>query len=213
MGVNDLKKWNHAKTLNEKIHDRTDTISRIESIPLKQGIHTNKAVADIPLPCHAAILDFEGNPVFMVGLMIGSTFLTYYIEDYKYRAELYLLLLTIISNSKEIIYFTFSDHERRELTKIYQYLACQGIELQEYSTIDAIPLINLQLTKFESILEALYSIQPEMKITGDALFRNTRMVDQLFYAKKYDEIINHNQNCLRNESIILQKRWLKLYTI
>jgi len=32
-------------------------------------------------------------------------------------------------------------------------------------------LINLQLGKFESLLEALYSIHPEMKITGDALFR------------------------------------------
>jgi hypothetical protein len=213
MGVNDLKKWNHAKMLNGTSHNPTDTISRIESIPLKKSIHVSKTDADTPLPCHAAILDFEGNPVFMVGLMIGSTCFTYYIEHYKFRRELYLLLLTIISTSKEIIYFTFSDHEHQELTKIHQYLECQGIDLQEYNTIDSIPLINLQLTKFESIIEALYSIQPEMKITGDALFRNTRMVDQLFYAKKYEEIIRHNQNCLRNESIILQKRWLKLYNV
>ena len=208
-----MKKWNHAQMISGNTSNRTDYISRIESIPLKKSIHTNKTVADTPLPCHAAILDFEGNPVFMIGLMISNVCVTYYIEDYKYRTELYLLLLTIISTSKDILYFTFSDHERQELTKIYQYVACQGIDLQLYTTIDAIPLINLQLTKFESLLEALYSIQPEMKITGDALFRNTRMVDQLFYAKKYDEIIRHNQNCLRNESMILQKRWLKLYTV
>jgi len=42
---------------------------------------------------------------------------------------------------------------------------------------------------------------------------NNRLVDQLFYAHKYDEIVVHNQNCLLNESFILLKRWLKLYTV
>ena len=85
--------------------------------------------------------------------------------------------------------------------------------MMEYKEVDMIPIINLQLGKFESLLEALYFINPEMKITGDTLFRNNRLVDQLFYAKKYEEIVVHNQNCLINESIIFKRRWLKLYTV
>jgi len=87
------------------------------------------------------------------------------------------------------------------------------IDLSTYRKIDQIPIINLQLGKFESLIEILYSISPEIKISGDALFRNHRLVDQLFYAHKYEEIVVHNQNCLVNEAIILLKRWLKLYTV
>ena len=39
-------------------------------------------------------------------------------------------------------------------------------------------------------------------MTGDALFRNNKLVDKLFAAHKFNEIILHNQNCLINEYII-----------
>ncbi|MBA7546482.1 hypothetical protein ES705_38874 [subsurface metagenome] len=185
----------------------------MENIP--RGDHINLAKKTVPMPIsyHATILDFEGNPIFMVGLMIYNTLFSFYIEDYDYRIELYLLLMRILSNFENLVFFTFSDHEKIEIRKIYQYLECQGIDLSVYIKVDQIPIINLQLGKFESLLEALYSINPDMKISGDALFRNIRLVDQLFYANKYGEIVVHNQNCLVNESIIFKKRWLKLYTV
>lgn len=121
--------------------------------------------------------------------------------------------MKILNNFEGLVFFSFSDHEKEEIGKICQYLECQDIDLTEYIQADQIPIINLQLSKFESLLEALYSIHPEMKITGDALFRNTRLVNQLFYAQKYGEIVTHNQNCLVNENIIFKKRWLRLYTV
>ena len=212
MEVNELKKWNYAYVINREF-DHDMLIKELENIPRGDYIKLVKKMVATPISHHAAILDFEGNPVFMVGLMIYNTLFSFYIEDYDYKVELYLLLMRILSAFENLVYFSFSDHEKEEIKKIYQYLECQGIDLSIYIEVDQIPIINLQLGKFESLLEALYSINPEMKISGDALFRNIRLVDQLFYAQKYGEIVVHNQNCLVNESIILLKRWLKLFTV
>lgn len=212
MEVNELKKWNYAYVINREF-DRDMLIKELENIPRGDHINLVEKAVPTPISCHAAILDFEGNPVFMVGLMIYNTLFSFYIEDYDYKVELYLLLMRILSDFENLVYFSFSDHEKIEIRKIYQYLECQGIDLSIYIEVDQIPIINLQLGKFESLLEALYSINPEMKISGDALFRDIRLVDQLFYAHRYGEIVVHNQNCLVNESIILLRRWLKLYTV
>ena len=141
--------------------------------------------------------------------MVHTTLFTFYIKDFEHRSKLYLLLVEILTSIRDVTYFAFSDHEKQEIKKMYQYLECQGINLSQFISPEKIPIINLQLDKFES----LHSVQPDMKITGDVLFRNSKMVNQLFYAKKFNEIILHNRNCLLNEGIILQKRWLKLYTI
>lgn len=212
MEVNELKKWNYAYLINREF-DHEILIKKLENIPKGDYVNLVKKTVPTPISYHATILDFEGNPVFMVGLMIYNTLFSFYIEDYDYRIELYLLLMKILSVFENLVYFSFSDHEKEEIKKISQYLECQCIDLSAYIKVDQIPIINLQLGKFESLLEALYSIHPEMKISGDALFRNIRLVDQLFYTHKYEEIVVHNQNCLINESIILLKRWLKLYTV
>ena len=212
MGVNELKKWNYAKLLSRPYNKKRE-IDRLQSLSQGDYIQFIIRKSEMRLPFHAIILDFEGNPVFMIGIMIDDTLLTFYIEDYEYRNELYQLLLNIFTILQDEVYFTFSDHEKEEIKKIYQYLEYQGEDLSKYISYDKIPIINLQLSKFESVLEALYSCHPEMKITGDALFRNMRLVNQLFYAKKFNEIVLHNHNCLENESIILKKRWLKLYTV
>ncbi|MFX1344148.1 MAG: hypothetical protein ACFFBC_00105 [Promethearchaeota archaeon] len=210
--MNELKKWNYAYTIT-RTFDYEKIIKELKSID--RGDHVKLVLKSLSTPIihQAAILDFEGNPVFMVGLMVFDTLFSFYIEDYEYKVELYLLLMKILSSFECLVFFTFSDHEKIEIKKIYHYLECQDIELSKYTHIEEIPIINLQLGVFESLLEALYSINPEMKITGDALFRNNRLVDQLFYACKYGEIVVHNQNCLVNESIIFKRRWLMLYTI
>jgi len=212
MEMNELKKWNYAYTITRDF-DYERIITDLKSI--ERGDHVKLMIKTLSTPIihQAAILDFEGNPVFMVGLRIYDTLFSFYIEEYEHKTELYMLLMKILSSFEGLVFFTFSDHERVEIKKIYQYLACQDIDLSEYIHIEEIPLINLQLGPFESLLEALYSINTEMKITGDALFRNNRLVDQLFYAHKYEEIVVHNHNCLVNESIIFAKRWLRLYTV
>jgi hypothetical protein len=212
MGVNDLKKWNYAQLLTRP-SDSTTMVNILENISREEHIRYIKKKVKISLPSRAVVLDFEGNPVFLLGIMLENILYSFYIEDYEYRNELYLFLMDMIDSLEKVVYFTFSSHEKEEIKRIYQYLGCQGKDLSKYITVDKIPIINLQLSKFESLLEALYSISPDMKITGDALFRNSRLVDQLFYAKKYNEIVTHNHNCLQNECNILQKRWLKLYTV
>ena len=88
----------------------------------------------------------------------------------------------------------------------------QGYDVSEFSFIKKFPIINLQKTesKYESLQEAIYSINPNSAtMTGDSLFRNNRLVDDLFAAQKFEEVIAHNRNCLLNESILFQKRWYK----
>ena len=213
MGVNELQKLNCAAILNNKSFDYDNVIDRLESISKREDIYTTKTVVETSLPSRAIILDFEGSPMFLIGIMVHTTLFTFYIKDFEHRSKLYFLLVEILTSIRDVTYFAFSDHEKQEIKKMYQYLECQGINLSQFISPEKIPIINLQLDKFESLLEALHSVQPDMKITGDVLFRNSKMVNQLFYAKKFNEIILHNRNCLLNEGIILQKRWLKLYTI
>ena len=171
-----------------------------------------------PLPSQfkIALIDFEGNPIFLCGLLIQDMLLTFYIEDYSHKIELYKLILKILKIAGELTFFAFSDHERIELLKIYHYLKIQGDDVSEFSFIEKFPIINLQKdgSPYESLTEAIYSLHPHsLRSTGDALFRNSRMVDKLFRAHKFNEIILHNRNCLLNEAILFLKRWYKNYKI
>ena len=160
------------------------------------------------------IIDFEGSPVFMCGLMVYNNVLTFYICDYSYRDELYIVIFEALKRAQELTFFAFSDHERLEILNMYQYLRVQGYNLKSYTFIQTLPIINLQRTKFESLTEALYSFNLDLPVlTGDVLFRNSKLVDKLFHAKKFQEIISHNRNCLINENIIFQRRWYKNYKI
>ena len=109
--------------------------------------------------------------------MIYDTILTFYIETLFFRDELYLLILKIMNLTKNFHFFAFSDDERYELLKIYQYLRVQGHDMSIYRFIETVPLINLQNTKFESLTEAIYSInlnENSSISTRDALFRNSK---------------------------------------
>jgi len=99
---------------------------------------------------------------------------------------------------------------------MYQYLQVQGEDISKFSFITTFPIINIQKSesKYESLTEAFYSIHPHSaKMTGDALFRNNKLIDKLFAAQKFNEIILHNQNCLVNEYLIFLVRWYKNYRI
>lgn len=92
----------------------------------------------------------------------------------------------------------------------------QRYDLTEYEFIEALPIVNLQENKYEALTEAIYTIYPAdspMIGTGDTLFRNLTLIPKLFSAEKLKVLIEHNRNCLSNESLILLKRWLKYYQI
>ena len=140
--------------------------------------------------------------------MIYDTILTYYIEDYQYLNEFYLVILELFSIARDITFFCFSSYEQQEILRMLTTLSEQGYDLSKYEFIKSIPIINLQKDKFESITKAVFSTNSKIKFTGDPLFRNIRVIDKLFMNKQLDEIITHNHTCLLNESIILE-RWVK----
>lgn len=219
-----MQKYNTAYQI-EGSYDFSALIHRLEDLirdtPLKfakkrYSSKTNNFFTTLPSHFKIAIIDFEGNPIFLCGLLIRDILLTFYIEDYSHKNELYKLILKILKIAGELTFFAFSDHERIELIKTYQYLKIQGEDVSEFSFIEKFPIINLQKdgSPYESLTETIYSLHPHsLRSTGDALFRNSRMVDKLFRAHKFNEIILHNRNCLQNEAILFLKRWYKNYKI
>ena len=142
--------------------------------------------------------------------------MTYYIESYQYKTQFITLIFSLLCLIKDLSLFCFSDHERLELLKMYSYLKTQDCDISDFEFIESLPIINLQdpYSRFESLQEAIYSINPmSVRMTGDALFRNNKIIDRLFTAKKFNEIIKHNRNCLLNESILFQKRWYRNYKL
>ncbi len=147
----------------------------------------------------------------MCGILIHGKIITFYIENYKFRTELYLVILDVIKKIQNYTLYAFSDHERFELLNIYRYLRVQGQDISQYSLIESFPIINLQKSQYESLVEAIFSLRMNSttSTTGDPLLRNSKLVDSLYATRQYNEIILHNRNCLTNEYSLFQKRWLK----
>lgn len=216
--INDLQKWNIAHKIRGYINFET-IITRFKKIDRPSSVKFTSKTIDFKdndtyklIPYQAIIVDFEGTPVILIGLMINDTILTYYIADYQCINEFNMVILEIFSIARQLTLFCFSMYEKQEILRIYTSLSEQGYDLSKYSFIESLPIINLQKEKFESITEAVFSTNSKVKFTGDPLFRNIKLIGKLFYTKRIEEIINHNRTCLLNESLILQ-RWLKYYTV
>ncbi len=216
MEVNEMQKWNLANRIKEE-YDHVSIIKSLEELErsprvkfVKKNLKKLKSSA-----FKIAIIDFEGSPVFLCGIMIGDILLTFYIENYLHRDELYLVIFEALKRAKILSFFAFSDYERAELLSMYRFLRVQGYNVSTYVFIKKLPIVNLQNTAFESLAEAIYSISLNSKTitTGDSLFRNSKIVSKLFATNKFPEIISHNRNCLINENILFRKRWYKNYKI
>lgn len=213
-----MQKWNIANKIQET-YDFASLIKQLEQLDRPECIRLERkkvAINKSPGVCKVAILDFEGSPIFCCGLLIYKTIYTYYIENYGDKLAFYTFIFRLLQIAKDLSFFTFSDHERVELLRMYQYLRVQGEDVSEFNFLSSLPIINLQKpeSKYESLTEAFYSIHPHsIAMTGDTLFRNNKLIDKLFAAQKFDEIIQHNQNCLENEYLIFLVRWYKNYKI
>lgn len=153
------------------------------------------------------IIDFEGNPTFLCGLFLHDTLFTFYIENKTHLDTLYLTILEILRQTQELTLFSFSNHEKEEILRIYRYLEVQGYDLKDYKLIEDLPIINLQKEPYESLAEVIYFLHPKsIRTTGDSLFRNTKLVDKLYSIHKFEDIVAHNHNCLLNEGTIFLKR-------
>ena len=211
MEVNQLKQWNLAQKISDNKCENisTEILEDVSSPSIKIASY-NLAKCEYD-NFKIALIDFEGSPIFLCGLLIHGKIITYYIEKYKFRNELYLTILELLKKIQSYALFAFSDHERFELLNLYRYLGVQAQDISQYSFIETFPIINLQKIQYESLAEAIFSlhINTTTSTTGDPLLRNSKLVDSLFATHQYQEIILHNRNCLINEYTLFQKRWLK----
>ena len=152
MEITELQKWNIAGEIN-KVYDFKPIISRLENMNVPPNVkvirhtlnfHPEKAYKNISY--QAIIIDFEGNPVILVGLMINNTILTYYIEDYQYLNEFYMVILEIFSVANDLTFFCFSTYEQQELLRIYTTLNEQGYDLSKYNFITSFPMVIPPIT-------------------------------------------------------------------
>ncbi|MFX1469494.1 MAG: hypothetical protein ACFFB8_12605 [Promethearchaeota archaeon] len=224
MEVNEMQKYNIAHKIQTSF-DFTSLIVKLDNLDIDPNIKHVKYVLSpdnnpefLPIleKFQIAIIDFEGSPVFLFGIGIDDTIMTYYIESYHHKTKFILAIFSLLNLIKDLTLFSFSDHERLELLKMHAYLKTQDCDVSAFEFISSLPIINLQDThsRFESLQEAIYSINiASVRLTGDALLRNNKLIDRLFAAKKFKEIIAHNRNCLLNESILFQKRWYRNYKL
>lgn len=218
MEINELQKWNIATEIVSE-YDFESLISLLTTITLPPEVKLITKKIDLQgsnpyssIPYKVMLIDFEGSPAILIGLMIHDTILTYYIEEYLHLNEFYLTVLEIFLIAADLTFFCFSMYEQQEILRMYTILSEQGYNLSKYRFITSLPIVNLQKDKFESITEAVFSTDSDVKSTMDPLFRNIKVIDKLFMTKRVEEIITHNRTCLLNESIILQ-RWVKYYNI
>ena len=222
MEVNELQKYLLANRIQSSSNS-VSLIKKLENLELPSNVKCiKKEVAEIdhfkivPENYKIAIIDFEGSPVFLCGILIHSSILVYYIEKLVDKIDLYLTIFKILKVTYDLIFFSFSDHERIELLNLYRYLRVQEIDVSEFEFIITFPIVNLQKnnSKFESLQEAIYSLNSKATaFTGDALFRNNKLVNTLFTYRKFDEVISHNINCLLNGALLFLKRWYKNYKL
>ena len=217
MEINDIQKWLIAERITER-RDLSPLIDRLKNIShnekIKTGIKTiikTNANNYNATPYQVAILDFEGSPVFFLGVMIYDTLFTYYIESRDYLDIFHLFVLEVLYQVKELTFFSFSEYEQQEIISISNILIEKGYNLKKYQYLESLMVVNLQKEKFESLTEALLS-SGDFAFTGDPLFRNIKLINKLFITKKFNEIISHNHSCLLNESVILE-RWVKNYNL
>ncbi len=215
MEVNDLQKWNLAHNLSNKKTKKIETSILEGVISSSVKFVSEDLIKSEQDEYHIALIDFEGSPIFMCGILIHDKILTFYIENYRFRNDLYITIFEILKKIQNYTVYTFSDHERFELLNMYRYLRVQGYDTSQYSFIETFPIINLQKTQYESLAEAIFSLRMNTttSMTGDPLLRNSKLVNTLFTTHQFQEIILHNRNCLINEYTLFQKRWIKNYLL
>ncbi len=155
------------------------------------------------------IIDIEGDPFFLLGLLLDDTIIQLYLEDFNSYENFLICCLKIINllYKNKMTPFSFGFFKESRLKDAFTALTFNKTLKDIESFLIDYEIINLQENNHESLTEALLKID---YLTTDILFLgNFNNIHQLFKQKQFDLILKHNQNCLLNESIILQRRFLK----
>ena len=183
-------------------------------LPLLPGIHKVHQIEVeelMPDNMRAAIIDFEGDPPYMMGIFIYTKVFTFYVEENQFRNNFKLMVLKILNIMEEIYMFAFSIHERKWILTMQKELQDQHIHGLELGFVNTLKIINLQEHFYESVTEVLILLGK--RSSGDPLLRNNRILPDLFKLKRFEEIILHNRNCLKNEAFIFWNRFLPKFIL
>jgi len=195
--------------------DKTElqrVIRSIESIIFTlDGTHvkSKKVKLDGIFPYYKyVIIDLEGDPPKLFGLIISNILYQLIVTNEKYSDQLYTAMWKILHVLLEYYVFTFSNHETRFLKKIlpFKLKLCE-----EKNLLKALKIINVQERDFEGLVPALYSMGEH--VYNDPLLRDSKKVEFHFKQGNYYLILEHNKSCLLSTLKIVQKRYLKLNLI
>jgi len=189
-----------------------DTVSLIESIISNlSGTHMKAVKSKIEgiFPYYKyAIIDLEGDPPKLFGLIISNNVYQLIITDEKYIDQFYTAIWKILHVLLTYYLFTFSNHETRFFKKILPYKLRLA---DDENFLKPLKIINVQKRDFEGLVPALYSLDETSY--PDPLLRNSKKVELHFKQKNYYLILEHNKSCLLSTLKIVQKRYLKLHLI
>lgn len=223
--MEELEKMNLYFDLLIKVGDFKKIIKKLDRFNPREDI---KVVKDkfrnikqdhfIPIPYNlrAVILDFEGKPPFLLGLMIADRIFVFYINSRDNENKFYLCVLKILKLLKKVVFFSFSNYEENSIANIFNKLKGENFNLSKYKDVKSTRIYNVQERPFESLVAALIKIG--FKSSNDPLARNLGLIEYLYglYEKQgfiddiyINLIIEHNKFCLLNTVLILVRRFLK----
>ena len=223
--MEELEKMNLYQDLIWNPSEIEAIISELKSVKLQPNVRSQnrKLIIDkrsrfIPIPSNlrAVALDFEGDPPFLMGLMIHDELFFYYITNKSFQRYFYLNVFTILRVLKRMIFFSFSNFEKKIIDFMYRELTLKGYKLSDLNFIKNLKIYNIQESSYESLTAALCKLN--FLKTGDPLSRKSELINNLFELLKkdhsisdfyFDIILEHNYYCLINMVLILVYRFLE----
>jgi hypothetical protein len=159
-------------------------------------------------PYRYAIVDLEGDPPKLFGLVVSNQVFQVFVTKTKYLIDFYGTVWKILNKLIDFYLFTFSNHESRFFMRILPY-KLKGVNDKPF--FQMLKIINVQKSDFEGIVPALYSLNEGSY--HDPLLRDSKNIELHFKNGDYYLIMEHNKSCLLSTLKIVQKRYLKLYLI
>jgi len=215
MDNKELFKINACRYLFTQTASGKEVLEKISNLVVKNKVETKVSdlLDEFPTNLKAFIIDLEGKPPFLVGFQIHDKNFQFYITNMRYINQLIYCILNILNILKENKYvgFSFSNYEEIEMKRFYIKCFTEREKLDHLEILKNYELINLQQNLFESVLEALYTLN--VKFSNDILFKDHSLIQKYFEMKNIDIILKHNIHCLNTERFLLFKRFLKRYKI
>jgi len=206
--------WLENSKLMDEIERKIERFNKIAliryDISVKQTSYNGKEYNFIPIPhtFNSVIIDLEGeNPIKMFGLLVRDKINSYMLAKGKVE-QFYTCMNQLLYILKDVLIFGFSYWDLSAFLNMRDALVdIYGHDKKNFSFYDDFKYFNLQEHDKESVAEALYSLGEE--IPKDPLYRDSSKINKLYDDGFMEIVRKHNYSCLKSESIIFLKRFVK----